>query len=228
MKRILFAMLCVGSLSANAASFEGNSAGIFVNATGTSSLVTQGVGTYNFLWGEPASATDVSSELFYKGDDFSVDENEAFVFGRMAYNNGTIIGGTGATSIDLNVALSFTTPSSLAEEFTFNLGLINTTNTSDPIASADYVHFDNSVPSSFFNIAGVDYTLEFLGFGSLAGGGFTEETSFHVFENEGASANLIGRITSTPGSGTPSVPEPSILFMLLPALGLLSLKQRKS
>ncbi len=226
MKHILFTMLCIGSLSASAVSFEGISSGAFINPNGGTALVTDGVGTTDFSWGEPASSSDVSSRLGYSGSLFSINENDEFIFGTMTYFNGTIVNGTGATGVDLDVSLSFGTPSGLEEDFAFNLGLINSPNSSDPIASADYVNFDNSVSSNFFTSDGVDYTLEFLGFGSLAGGGFTEESSFHIFENEGAQVDLIGRITSTPG--TPSVPEPSILFMLLPALGMLSVKYRKS
>ena len=207
MKQLLFTMLCLGTFTVNAALFQGTSSGNFVNPTGSSGLVTTGVGTSEFTWGsgQPGS-------LGYKGAPLDVNENDEFVFGTLNYFNGTTNSGSDANTVDLDVSLNFTSPSSITEDFTFNLGIENTPNTSsDPNENADIVNFDNTVPSNFFTSDGVDYTLEFLGFGTLDGAGFTVEDSFRVLENESAKVDLVGRITSTPSAGpTPSTgPTPS-------------------
>lgn len=216
MKKILFICLLMGYGSAHAGLFQGNSTGKFINPTGLSTMVTTGVGTNLFTWGSGISNSPPSS-LEYTGSAFNVDQNNPFVFGSLNYYNGTIASGTGANSISLSVILDFISPVGVLENFGYNLGLINTPNSSDPNSSADIVNFDNTVPSNFFSAGGVDYTLEFLGFGTLSGGGFTISDSFRVFENDSASVDLIGRITSTPGI---AVPEPSTPLLI--GLGLLS------
>ncbi len=218
MKKIFVVCFLMGLGSAQAASFQGSSEGVFINPTGPSGLVTTGTGTNQFTWG--VGSPPPPSSLEYVGSAFNVDENDSFIFGSLSYFNGTINGGTGATSVDLSTIFNFTSPSGISESFVYNLGLINSPNTSDPNSSADFVNFDNSVSSSFFSVGGTDFTLEFLGFGQLIGGGFTVEDSFHVLESESATVDLIGRITSTPGTTT--VPEPATFALL--TFGLVGIK----
>jgi hypothetical protein len=232
MKRLLLTTLCLGSFTVNAALFQGTSSGNYVNPTGPSGMVTTGVGTSEFTWGagQPGS-------LGYKGKAFDVNENGEFVFGSLDYFNGTTNSGTDTNKVDLDVGLNFTSPTSLTENFTFNLGIENTPNTSsDPNENADIVNFDNTVPSNFFSSDGVDYTLEFLGFGTLTGEGFTVEDSFRVLENEGAKVDLVGRITSTPSAGptpstdptTPSaVPVPAAVWLFGSGMiGLIGMRRK--
>jgi hypothetical protein len=209
MKNLLIISLSLASFTASSATFQGGSSGSFVNPTGESAMVTTGDGTNQFTWGTPAETDDNSSSLGYVGGSFDVNENESFVFGTLNYSNGTIFSATGATAVDLSAELNLTTPSTMTENFTFNLGLINTSNTSDANASADIVNFDNSVPTNLFSYEGTDFTLEFLGFGSLNGGGFTIEDSFRVLEDDNATVDLVGRITSTPGAAIPGATTPS-------------------
>ncbi|MEE9356279.1 MAG: choice-of-anchor K domain-containing protein [Methylococcaceae bacterium] len=205
MKKIVVVCCLMNFGSVQAISFEGDSTGVFVNPNGPSGMVTTGEGTNQFTWGN--GAPPPPSSLGYTGSAFNVEENDSFAFGSLNYFNGTISGGTGATSVDLSTTLNFTAPSGISESFVYNLGLINTSNTSDPNSSADIVNFDNTVPSSIFSSGGIDFTLEFLGFGDLSGGGFTVEDSFRVFESDSATVDLIGRITSTPGTAPESEPE---------------------
>jgi hypothetical protein len=214
MKKAVILFLLMGISSAQAALFQGNSSGVFLNPVGPSTMVTTGVGTDTFTWGR----TVQPSSLGYTGTSFNVNDNDAFVFGSLDYFNGSIPADTGADSVDLSVMLSFSSPLAMIENFVFDLALINTLNTSDPNASADIVNFDNTVSSNFFSADGIDYTLEFLGFGTLSGSGFTVEDSFRVLEGGSANVNLVGRITSTPGA---AVPEPATLLLF--GLGFLGL-----
>ena len=224
MKKLLLIGLLAVSGTTQAALFQGTSQGIFINPTGPAGMLTTGVGTSSFTWGDGSAFGSPPSSLAFTGASFDEDENSPFVFGTMDYFNGTISIPTGADAVDLSVALNFTSPSGFVENFLFELGLITTPNTSDPNASADFVNFDNTVPSNFFSFAGTDYTLEFLGFGLLTGGGFTIQDSFRVLEGESASVDLLGRITSTPSA----VPVPAAVWLFGSALlGLVGFGRRK-
>ncbi len=222
MKKLLMIGLLAVSGTTQAALFQGTSDGSFVNPTGPSGMVTTGVGTNAFTWGTGISSPP--SSLGFTGASFDEDENTPFAFGTLDFFNGTISIPTRADTVDLSVSLNFTSPTGFVESFLFDLGLTTTPNTSDPDASADVVNFDNTVPSNFFSYDGTDYTLEFLGFGTLVGGGFTLQDSFLVREGESASVELLGRITSTPSA----VPVPAAVWLFGTALiGLLGFGKRR-
>ncbi len=218
------AVLLLLTAPANAAVFQGAGAGVFSNPAGPGGMFTAGAGTSNFSWGIPTGLT--ASSMSYTGQSFDVDENDNFVFGTLSYTNGSIFGGSEANAVNLNVNLNFSAPSPTTHAFTFNLGLINTNNSSDPESSADYVNFDNTVPSQFFGANGKQYTLEFLGFGTLTGSGFTVQDSFRVLEDGSATVNLVGRITSTPG--TVETPVPGAVWLFGTGMAALLGLRRKS
>ncbi len=198
---------------------EGGSDGIFVNPTGPSGMLAYGMGTNHFSWVNDSYWNIGKSWLNFEGNPFSEETGNVFSFGTLGYFNGTILAGTQADAVDLSVKLTFTTPSGIEEDFAYNLGLINTVNTGDPVASADIVYLPGSIPDSYFTIGSIDYTLEFLGFGNPTVSGFTTVDKFHVLEGRYASAQLFGCITAD--FTHDPIPEPAT--MLLFGTGLVGL-----
>jgi hypothetical protein len=113
----------------------GTTSGVFVNPTPASATVS-GVGTNTFSWGV---AQPDQSWLQFVGGAFDTSPNTPFKLGTLTFHNGTIAENTGANSVgfDLSVFLSNVPEKNFIRNST--LTLINTLNTSDPIASADQV-----------------------------------------------------------------------------------------
>ncbi len=201
-----------------ATTVDGTSSGSFINPTGPSDMVVSGVGTSHFKWGTGVGTPP--SALSFAGNSFSVETDQLFSFGKLSYYNGSIASGTEADTVDLNIQFSFTAPTGVAESFTYDLELINTTNSNDPYSSADYVSWTNGSSSSSFNADGVTYRLEFMGFGQIQGAGFASVDTFHVMENGCASAQLVGKVSV--------VPIPGALWIFASGLvGLVGLRRRK-
>jgi hypothetical protein len=217
MKRIRFVVIVfvlIGvfawATGVNAATFEGNSSGVFINPIGPSGMVVSGVGTNDFYWG---SAYPTSGNMRFTGaGTISTEADTPFSFGNLYYYNGPILAGTHADSVDLSVTVSLTSPLSTGTSFAFPFQLINTVNTSDPNASADYLNFVATPSPAYFSYGGVDYTLQLLGFGDITGSGFSGINQFHVLENSYATADLFGMFTSV--ANVRPVPEPSTLLLL--------------
>ncbi len=201
-----------------AATVTGSSSGVFTNPEGPPGMVVYGAGTSNFSWGTgygtPASA------LNFGGNFFTAETGELFSFGTLSYYNGSTVVGTEANRVDLSIQFSLIAPTGVTENVTYDLGLINTPNTGNPNASADYVNWANMNSSSYFEANGVTYELEFMGFGDIQGAGFTGRTSFHVLENNDASVQLVGRVNV--------VPIPATLLIFGSGLvGLVGWRRRK-
>jgi len=179
-------------------------------------------GSFNYkhasaLWYTPVAVTNAQAE-------------QSFTIGYLNYRNGTISTNTGASSVDLSLNLSFSSPlgiSGITKDYTLNL--LNTTNGSDPIASADIVDLGNTYqPLEFTDANGNRYYLEltFRPDQTTIDGTLSTPDQFRVYEGGQGAAELVGRFTTSPtGSGIIPVPEPSSL--LLGALGSLLLFRRR-
>jgi len=217
--------ICMTAGLAHAATVELTTSGVFTNPA-PEQAVTTGVGTSTFTWGIAAPYSTVSS-LSFTGGTFAADTEtgDAFVFGQLDYTNGAILVGSEATSVDLDVTVSGGVDGSQD----FDLGLINTLNVANPVASADYVIISANLGSAELTIDGEAYVLEFLGFGDIdPNGGFATTSSFHVYEGASASASLLGRLTdaaSVPELSTQS--SASALFLLLGAATVLASRRRR-
>lgn len=224
MKNFLYIGLALGSITVHASTFQGSTSGRFINPVGPATMVASGEGTDSFTWGESLLLGGDPSSLNYTGISFDINEDDPFVLGSLTFFNGNVLENSVAENIDLTMDFDFSTPLGTVESFSYSLGLINTENTSDPAVSADAVNFNNSVASSFFSYSGIDYTVEFLGFGQLIGSGFSVDNSFHVLEDSTATVDLIGRITSNP-----TIPEPSVFALLgIGFAGIRLLRNNKS
>lgn len=210
-------LYAVGATFAHAVPIAGSSSGIFTNPTGPAGMQVTGVGTSSFTWGDGSAFGSPPSSLAFAGTSFSTETSIFFDIGDITYFNGTIAAGTQADTVDLELALSFTTPSGINESFTYLLSLINTPNTSDPNASADIVQFPTTLPTSTFTIGGTTFTVG-LEVGTVTGGGFSSQTTFSVLEGQSATARLRGIVTS---EGVAQIPEPGTLALF--GIGLIGL-----
>lgn len=191
---IIFMYFLLGlSNSTHSIEVKGLSSGVFLNPYPPSAVVG-GVGTNYFTWGDPANFGTGPSSLKFTGRSFATEIGNVFSLGTLRFFNGTIAGGSGADYVDLQINIMITTPSGEVFSFIRTLRLINTLNTSDPIASADIVYLPTSFPENSFRIGGYDYTVSIIGFGNFTGPGFTTLDRFHVFENSSASAELLARV----------------------------------
>ena len=201
------ALYVLSASSAHAIPIEGASSGVFTNPTGPGGMVVTGVGTSSFTWGDGSFFNSPPSSLDFSGTSFSTNTETFFDIGEVTYFNGTVAAGTQADTVDLEVALNFTTPSGITETFIYLLSLINTPNTGDPNASADIIQFPSLLPTETFMLDGAAFTVG-LEVGVITGDGFGSQTTLSVFEGASATATLRGIVTS-------AVPEPSTVALMV-------------
>lgn len=126
-------------------------------------------------------------------------QGEVFSLGKLSYFNSTIQTGSGVSSVDFLTAIGINQPTGIAPVYPSTFNIINSPNSLDAEASADYVKFPprSNPPVIFKTPEGVPLTLEILGFGEITGGGFSNRIDeFRVLEGQSASANLIGRFAN--------------------------------
>lgn len=173
------------------AAFTGSVAGVFTNADG--GTVT-GEGTENFTWGEGINGSGPNRFTFTPAS-INAQPGEVFSLGSLTYTNGTTRTGTEANTVNLSISLDMDRPvRGGVKDVSYGLSMHSTTNTDDPVASADYVNLGSGTHLNV-KLGNKTYTLEILGFGSLNGGQPQVEKSFHVQEGSGDSAQLLARFT---------------------------------
>jgi len=187
---------------------------------------TPTAGASAFSWGTASSNSTDTSALWFRPGSFSdVALESPFEIGRLFYRNGTIFSGTGASQVDLSMALMFSSPLLQNPTQTINstLTMINTPNGSDPIASADIVEIGS--PASLLTFTDPNnrrYYLEttFQVDQNATDGSLSDQDTFRVFEGQTGQAVLMGRITVEP------IPEPGGA-VLIAAAGLAFLLRRR-
>ena len=162
-----------------AAIVSGRSTGFFDNATGQVNLITAGLGTDTFTWGEPPQGVP-PNRLQFKGFDFEGATGQPISIGLFEYFNGSVRTGTAAESLDLFLLMEF--PGSAVRTLRFPLSIVSTPNTTDRAASADIVQLVRPVSERKVEWQGQEYEVS-LSFGGSGEGGFTEPDRFFVFED---------------------------------------------
>lgn len=229
---LLFVSLLAASLTANAATFQGSTSGTFENPTGPSGMVTTGVGTNQFTWGEGASGVTYSfpfcffgcayqedpSKLTMSGTGFNANVDQTFIAGYLNFYNGKIVSGTQAESVDLSLTLNFTSPSSFSETFNYGFSLDNVVN-----PTGDTTTFLSSVPTKFYSYAGTDYYFELLGFGIHTQNGIQLIDEIFLKEGKDKTVKLLGQFTSMPSE----VPLPAAVWLFGSGLmGFMAMRRR--
>lgn len=203
-------LINAGILSAGA-NFRGTASGIFVNPYGTDgygdSAVYQGVGTDTFTFGHSGG----QNQLSFLGTQFNVNistpggyifgstaqsNRPSFSLGTLSYRNARTAGNPKGVYLDVDVQLTSpvgTNTKTISTKLDFEM----TTNNGDKYHNADYVHLSQTfAPITLLTQGGAPITIEPFGFSANGINGFTRISSFHVFEDESDSAELLAHITS--------------------------------
>jgi hypothetical protein len=207
-------MVAVALLSAfasvQAANVEGSTVGTWTNPL-PGSATTTGEGTSMFTWGQGVGGSDPSS-LSFTSNSFASALETPFKVGSVKYFNGSIF--SAADSVQLALNLNFTQPGLGPVISNYGFQLINTDNTSDLDASADFVKLPSAFSNTSFLIGATEYRVKLVGFQNIVGDGFlvSNPLQFHVREQGSASADLFAVVTTQP------VPEPSTYALMLAGL----------
>ena len=219
-KPLIFAVLCAAFAVAHAEPVVGSTAGAWVNPL-PGTATTTGEGSSFFTWGTPSASTPANS-LTFTGGAFSSATETKFKVGTVAYYNGST--NNNIDSVALSLTLNFGNPAlgPIVSNYVFNV--ITTTNTSDPVASADYLDLPSGFSATSFDIDGTTYNVQLLDFENIVGDGFLTSTplQLHVEEGGSASADLFAIVTTNTG-----VPEPQSLGLVLAGFGAMGLTMRR-
>ena len=169
-----------------------------------------------FTWGDPSDPGASPSSLTFRGSSFSdIVPEQSFVVGTIDFYNGTIVSGTGASGVDLDIELSIeVNVPILGKEFSFPLELINTPNydwqTEDE--NADYVKLSSNSALFATTSDGTEFYL-ILEFTDSTASGFTTIDEFHVWEGASASGTLTARVTTTPPGSEDTLRPSAVLYV---------------
>ena len=218
--------LALAALHAAADPVSGTTSGVWVDPTPSAApIVTTGVGTADFTWGNPLGTPPNRLTFSATPGGFASVTETPFKVGSISYFNGTTNIGTTPDSIDLALTLDFVDPAIPAVTSDYTFKLVSTLNTSDPDASADYVFLPSAFSTTTFVIGGTTYNVKLTGFENVVGDGFltSDALSFHVRELGTASADLFAVVTTE----VAVVPEPQNVALLLAGIGMIGLVARR-
>jgi len=159
--KIIFIVLLLNSIQANAIVLTGNTEGTFEKSN--ASLLE---------WGAPFFLDDgIQSSLEYTGiNNFSVEDGEHFIIGHLAYTNGEIGGETSFTKtvVDdngFNLGVGFTSPVNGLFEFNFEVSLDETKNVGNIHHNSDRMTLTAAADfNPLFSLNADEYSFQLLGF----------------------------------------------------------------
>lgn len=142
----------------------GNALGVFSSPDPSCPPATcSQIASNRIQWGQGSPGS-----LAFDGTAYDARVGEVFKIGTLSYHNGSTTAGSEITSVGLDFLMNFTNVPEENFVFSTRLGINNSPNTDDPIASADYVSF--------------------------AFGGFTQ--TFNVLEGLSSSVDLMVRLNA--------------------------------
>jgi len=188
------------------------SSGSWNQPVGGSGIVYQTVGSETQVrWGIPAygGGTSKKSGLGFTGVGPSTfGLGEIFQVGQLRHFNNAVSGGTAASGVNLSLSLNFDNPVA-TQSFNLNLQIDETPNAGtcayfSITPCADKISISETSLSNQFSVAGIDYTLQLLGFSLTPGGVPINE--FISQEGGTNQALLFAKVTA---AGSEQVPEPA-------------------
>lgn len=204
----------------------GNAKGVFSGPGPTCPPATcSGLGTDTVYWG-----IGQSGGMQFVGNNFAPVVGDAFKLGTLYYLNGATQVGSSIDGIDLDIAMNFSNVAEANFSYHSRLTIVNTPNTDDPVASADFVYFSvGGFPYSFNvfegGLASVDVMAKLtpalnLTPGGLGTGGADKNPDATLDPRvTGFQVSLIG-FANPSGSGfVQAVPEPGTWLLFLMGLG---------
>lgn len=154
------------------------SSGSWSQTVGGSGIVYQTVASENQIrWGDPfyGGGTSQKSGLGFTGVGPSTfGLGEIFQVGQLRHFNNVVSGGTAASAVNLSLNLNFDSPVS-TQSFNLNFQIDETPNEGNcayfsVTPCADKIFISETSLANQFSIAGIDYTLNLLGFSLTPGG----------------------------------------------------------
>jgi hypothetical protein len=199
----------------------GVSSAVFVNPS-PSSAVVSGVGTNTFSTG-----SGESSSLSFAGAAFDTTPGTPFKLGTLTYHNGANV--SAADTVDFKASVAFDNVPEKNLDLGTRFMITNTLNTSDPIASADFVTLGN-FPYTFNVIEGDTASVDLMATltTGLAGSPSGVSADSLVFSgpfdpSPNYTLQIVGLANPTPGGFlAPSIPLPPAAWSGLATLATLA------
>jgi len=211
------------------------SSGSWNDPVGGSGIVYQTVGSETQVrWGTPAygGGTSEKSGVGFTGVGPSTfGLGEIFQVGQLRHFNNAISRGTQASAVNLSLFLNFDNPVA-TQSFNLNFQIDETPNEGSCAyfsitPCADKISISETSMSNQFSVAGIDYTLQLLGFSLTPGGAPINE--FISQEGGTNQASLFAKITAVEPE---TVPEPATVagtaLWLLAARWAVANKRKKA
>ncbi|KQV96191.1 hypothetical protein ASC91_01115 [Pelomonas sp. Root1237] len=212
----------------------GSSSATFTSPTpGCPPATCSGLGTPAVNWGigEPGS-------LSFTAAAFSPVVGDLFKLGTLTYHNGATQVGSALDAIGLDIAMNFANVSEANFTYHSQLAITNTTNTNDPIASADFVRFTSGGFTNTFNVleggtASVDLMARLTPVlqvtpSSTGTGADKDPIGAPDPAIQGFQVELVSFANATAGGFISSVPEPATLALWLVGLCAIGAARRRS